>query len=260
MAPVLRKSTKDKTRASADAADEIIIIYRKPTPRNKRFLRTKGLVNFRKSKRLQNITYANANSPLLRLPAEIRNTIFEIATYEYEKIGLYFNRKGNYSRSGYSTRVQKSMSKHAAFTLPQVCRQIYAETATLIYRVNTFSFATHRGLKKWISKRLPAELEAVEHLELLEGDADERKDVLQQLIEAECPNVRSLTQDQNAANEYRRYVNPGWDCDSGNISTDDEETQARIEAMINAEMKGLFRGCKTWRRGHSRNQGEGYNA
>ncbi|KAF3051916.1 hypothetical protein E8E11_003041 [Didymella keratinophila] len=183
MAPTLRSSTQDKTKANADAATRAGYVrrlrkpaHRKPVARNKRYRSTRGLVD------LQHITDANAGSPLLRLPPEIRNIIFEMAAYRSPKTTLHFNRRSQYSGSGFSSYVHKKW-----------------QTATLMYRVNCFSFTKVKPLNKWLSKRLPAELEAVEHLELLEGDAQERAQRFQVLKDGLCPNLRSLTKDEKIA-------------------------------------------------------------
>ncbi|KAF9699565.1 hypothetical protein EKO04_002325 [Ascochyta lentis] len=239
MAPALRKSTRDKTEASAEAASRAGFVRRSgtpratraPVPRNKRYARTKGLVSLEKTKGLQHITIANANSPLLRLPPEIRNIIFEHATRKPLRVELYFIRLSRCSISGYSSHSHKTLPRHIGLKLPQVCRQVYAETAILVYRVNRFSFVTKQSLTKWLSKRLPAQREAIEHLELFEGnieDIDKGKTVFQELKETSCPNLRSLTQDKATMNKVRlRQQRAMWRWergDDGFISGDDEET------------------------------------
>ncbi|KAF1932386.1 uncharacterized protein M421DRAFT_290872 [Didymella exigua CBS 183.55] len=144
--------------------------------------------------------FANADSPLLRLPPEISNIIFACAVYRPNKMRLYYNSHIEIFRSGFSSHVYKRWHEPIAFSLPQVCRQIYAETVTLIYTINRFSFATHYAMSKWLSKRLPARLEAIKHLELLdEEDDEERADVLQQLKDISCRNLCSLTRNTKTA-------------------------------------------------------------
>lgn len=85
-------------------------------------------------------TIANAGSPLLRLPPEIRNMIFGHATRWRYDVELYYNGFGELSMSGYSTYCSRAMLRFLGLRLPQVCRQIYSETATVLYRENNFSF------------------------------------------------------------------------------------------------------------------------
>jgi hypothetical protein len=62
MAPTLRSSTKEKTKASVEAAEKVGYVRRprktarrKPVARNKRYRSTKGLVNLQKPNRLQHM-------------------------------------------------------------------------------------------------------------------------------------------------------------------------------------------------------------
>lgn len=101
---------------------------------------------------------SNAESPLLRLPAEIRNLIWSFAcggqlvttTYSFFRLGddnkggafcyltdkdLVANAQKSRDLSDYFRRPVRVAS---AFQLPRVCRQIYSETALRSYRDNTF--------------------------------------------------------------------------------------------------------------------------
>jgi hypothetical protein len=172
-------------------------------------------------------TDANVDSPLFRLPPEIRNMIFEIAIYKPPKMTLHFNWFSRYSSSGYSSYIHKKSYASVGFNLRLVCRQAYAETATLMYRLNKFSFTKRKALKKWLSKRLPAELEAIEHLELLEGDAPERTRLFQELKSSLCPNIRTLTKNEKTAESVK--LRSLWNDDLDNVSTDDEEGQEELK-------------------------------
>lgn len=152
--------------------------------------------------------------------------IFEIALQRPNKMRLYFNSHSDYSGSGYSSHIHKRWHERIAFNLPQVCRQIYAETTTLMYRVNKFSFATHNAMAKWLSKRLRAQLEAIGHLEVLEGDDEERADILQQLKDTLCPSLRSLTKNDETADfakSMRSWAEEQQRRERDYVSTDDEE-------------------------------------
>lgn len=153
--------------------------------------------------------------------------IFELALHRPNKSRLYFNSHSDFSGSGFSSYVHKKWRARIAFNLPQVCRQIYAESATLICSTNKFSFATYKAMSKWLSKRLPAQLEAIKHLEVLERDDDEeREDILQQLKDYSCPNLRSLTKSDATAEAIapiQAFAQEEWRGKRGYISTDDEE-------------------------------------
>jgi hypothetical protein len=90
----------------------------------------------------------NANSPLLRLPAEIRNNIWAYAcggnkvmlparwntTMKGGAVDLIRTADGTLTTFSFHSTTRKP----AAFHLPEVCRQIYAETALISYKTNTF--------------------------------------------------------------------------------------------------------------------------
>ena len=99
----------------------------------------------------------NANkSQLLRLPGEIRNKIWQFATSGYYVYGPYY--EDGWGACSYST--QKFERDISAFQLPQVCRQIYTETATLPYTTNTFILLYSWG-KAWTDAMIPAYREAI---------------------------------------------------------------------------------------------------
>jgi hypothetical protein len=76
-------------------------------------------------------------------------------------IGCYFNERHLISRSTTSTRAHPDEIRELAISLPRVCRQIYAETATLIYSENCFAFRNEPAMNKWLDKRLVAQREAI---------------------------------------------------------------------------------------------------
>ncbi|KAI4648275.1 hypothetical protein J4E93_004687 [Alternaria ventricosa] len=87
------------------------------------------------------------NSPLLRLPAEIRNLIFG-----YALGGRTFHISHNiYQDVTKNTNVSKntSVSKNA-LALLAVCRQVFAETALLPFSSNTFSAIHPQVFNMWI--------------------------------------------------------------------------------------------------------------
>ncbi len=97
-------------------------------------------------------------SRLLLLPAQIRKMIWDYAT-----IGHTINLSRAYDRSFLG------WPSEACFCLTQVCRQIYAETALLGYRLSTF-FVTHWSLfhESWTDKLLPIQKNAIKTIRLAE--------------------------------------------------------------------------------------------
>jgi hypothetical protein len=117
--------------------------------------------------------------PLLRLPAELRNLIFE---YAMEVNTVSIQRQSNESTSkqwcetststwhGRATHLGDRRRKNIgiAFHLPEVCRQIYAETVTLGYATNTFSLSYSLGDRSktplWDARRNGAQLSAIKSI------------------------------------------------------------------------------------------------
>ncbi|KAF2253363.1 hypothetical protein BU26DRAFT_399624, partial [Trematosphaeria pertusa] len=86
-------------------------------------------------------------SPLLRLPAELRNKI-----YSYVLGGRLWELKDTLTAG---SREKNSMS------LLRVCRQINAETASLPFELGTFSFESLSALMQWSQRMPPKQRDAV---------------------------------------------------------------------------------------------------
>jgi len=89
---------------------------------------------------------ANEQSPLLRLPAELRNAI-----YEYVLCNKFITVKG-------------ISPPPSMLGLPRTCRQIYQETELLSYSGNTFQVAKERVLTLWLRKRTARQLAVISSL------------------------------------------------------------------------------------------------
>ncbi|KAF1840402.1 uncharacterized protein K460DRAFT_410992 [Cucurbitaria berberidis CBS 394.84] len=206
MAPTLRKKTQEKTEASAKAAQDAGFVPRprKTLTRKQRYTRNKGLVSMKTPMALQSITVDNAtNSPLLRLPPEIRAMIWKFALRStYGWIDLYYNSIKQISRSGTSTRACETELQDLSISLPRVCRSIYSETATMIYSENTFAFQAEHSMKKWLSKRLLAQREAIRYMMLpcMVYDGEDlafldSKAEIQERVALMCPNFVEMKED-----------------------------------------------------------------
>jgi hypothetical protein len=97
-----------------------------------------------------------SHSPLLRLPGEVRNKIWELAMG-----GNYIEVPGDYDTNPKGNAISNPTWPEyvplSLFHLPEVCRQIYSETAVLAYRLNIFVISISIGCsnRKWIKKLLP---------------------------------------------------------------------------------------------------------
>ena len=99
-------------------------------------------------------------SPLLRLPAEIRNRIYEYA------LGLGRTFRMDIRRNANLVGVDKKSKEKNCLSLLRACRQIYAEAVLIPFRVNTFVFHGQHIFDEWTSTVLPIRREAVASIEL----------------------------------------------------------------------------------------------
>ncbi|KAF2850755.1 hypothetical protein T440DRAFT_518049 [Plenodomus tracheiphilus IPT5] len=103
----------------------------------------------RKSGKYSKICKENARSPLLRLPPEIRNQIWELALggsdffldYDLDKVKV--------------VKPETPRTSTPATALLRTCRQIYAEAALCHYKVNAFHFSTLTNAATSQSQSLP---------------------------------------------------------------------------------------------------------
>jgi hypothetical protein len=85
----------------------------------------------------------NLASPLLRLPAEIRNQIYEHVFFE----GMCD--LSSIHRGGRDRVVVLELGEHVA-ALSEVYKQLHAEAAVVRFAINTFDFGSN-NLPKWSS-------------------------------------------------------------------------------------------------------------
>ncbi|KAF2132950.1 hypothetical protein P153DRAFT_333723 [Dothidotthia symphoricarpi CBS 119687] len=127
--------------------------------------RRNGLLNTAISARSAFMQMASRNSQeslLLRLPGEIRNIIWTYAVgghlinirdpYYRKRLSM----KSGYHASPLSISAQSPLLHQyvsPTFKLPQVCRQIYCESSSLIYTQNCFAFGSLRAIDNWIKNR-----------------------------------------------------------------------------------------------------------
>ncbi|KAH4611199.1 hypothetical protein HBI25_120090 [Parastagonospora nodorum] len=91
-----------------------------------------GMLNVRPKGDEKALVSSNQNSPLLRLPAELRIKIWEYALGGKEFRVFYVNSRESLFKT-------KPSEGNNVFALLRVCRQIYSETAPLSFAVNSFS-------------------------------------------------------------------------------------------------------------------------
>ncbi|XP_014558460.1 hypothetical protein COCVIDRAFT_36223 [Bipolaris victoriae FI3] len=99
-----------------------------------------GMLNVTPKGGEKDIVEANRKSPLLRLPAEVRNMIWEFAlggrAYEAKRDGYRMHSQGDPSR----------------VALLRVCRQIYAEAVNIPMQQSVFSIPLHYPMRECFSR------------------------------------------------------------------------------------------------------------
>lgn len=103
--------------------------------------------------------------------------------------------------------------------------------------MNTFSFATEQAMRVWLKKRLPAQLEVIQRLDLLEWDDEKRVDICKDLKDTVCTNLSSLTQDELNADIIgeTRWRRMEWIDERDYISTDDEDSWEQIRGDMGSD-------------------------
>ena len=91
-------------------------------------------------------TKSNSDSPLLRLPAEIRNCIWEYALGGNIRDLTIFRRDRKCYTEWLIAMSRASFPQHS-HALLSTCRQIYAETALLTFSTNEFRFRSKTTFK-----------------------------------------------------------------------------------------------------------------
>ncbi|KAH9873836.1 hypothetical protein IAQ61_004463 [Plenodomus lingam] len=96
-----------------------------------------GILNVKPKGGEKAITKTNQSSPLLRLPAEIRNKIWALS------LGGQVMRLLGSVPNGSRRVIALSSTERSGVALLRVCRQIYAEAAGMPLSLNTFSYYQH---------------------------------------------------------------------------------------------------------------------
>lgn len=98
------------------------------------------------------------NSPLLSLPGEIRQKIWDHAIGGM-RIHFEFGQRVKYSV--YDTADKHDFELEHQFSLPRVCRQIYSKVGANFYRLNVFYFEDYASLNRFRQHMKRAQLEAL---------------------------------------------------------------------------------------------------
>ncbi|KAF1360416.1 hypothetical protein EJ07DRAFT_177115 [Lizonia empirigonia] len=108
----------------------------------------------------------NSLTPLLQLPPEVRNQIWEYALGG-NVFEITSSRKVQTRR-----RTKESVQPKHAFPLLGVCRQIYAETALLPYKANAFDFKWNNPYD-WVHGLHKVQSELISEVHMAEESGDQ---------------------------------------------------------------------------------------
>ncbi|KAF3046585.1 hypothetical protein E8E12_011066 [Didymella heteroderae] len=102
-----------------------------------------GLLDVTPQRDEENLVRKNQDSPLLRLPPEIRNRIWEY-TLEHS----IFRAIPNFGSSEPAKFESPPEEPAIGVTLFRTCRQIYSEAASMPFKLNAFAFNEFWAIKK----------------------------------------------------------------------------------------------------------------
>lgn len=123
-----------------------------------------GLLDVTRKGKYLNLIRTNSSTPLLQLPAEIRNRIFA-----YALGGRSFQVLGN------QVKCYSKYPNPESLSLLRTCRQIYSETALLPFSANIFRVTNEQSpgdLESWLQLRLPVERESITMLHCRMGSPE----------------------------------------------------------------------------------------
>ncbi|KAF2118411.1 hypothetical protein BDV96DRAFT_643657 [Lophiotrema nucula] len=153
----------------------------------------------------------SSSSPLLRLPAELRNLTFIYAqggmlvSFNYKRciLGEHKHRSCKCSFDA-KRRPRRIFTAREAFALPSTCRQIHSETKALIYEHSVFLLSSTLCLGRGPAPAVPRHLrENITHIQI-------GKELCDSLTETEASELPLLRLPAELRNVIFAYVMSGW--------------------------------------------------
>jgi hypothetical protein len=110
----------------------------------------------------------STQSPLLRLPAELRNAIWSLALGGLGiNLDVHRVQRENCCYTALVIKFGSISKKESRFELPRVCKQIYAEATPYINKHNLFIFRTLDAMHRWVVHQ--PHLEKITSIQILLG-------------------------------------------------------------------------------------------
>lgn len=117
---------------------------------------------------------ANSETPLLRLPPEVRNCIWEYALGDKVLDVVFVEKlKGPYIEE--KTLIAADTFPDHSHALLQVCRQVYTETALIPFATNAFKFAREEAFD-WARHLLPVQQKSIREVHIVTHRAERMLD------------------------------------------------------------------------------------
>ncbi|KAF1932426.1 uncharacterized protein M421DRAFT_403295 [Didymella exigua CBS 183.55] len=167
MAP--RKPTATAKPAKKGIASQSKNVVKRPVRGYHKY--KNGLLNVTPKGDEKDLFKNNQHSPLLRLPPEIRNRI-----WEYTLGNIVFRVRGKRSGRKYSMDfVPPSNEPSIGVSLLRTCCQIYSEAASMPIRLNTFAFLSTWAVKKVTKQLKPYQRKQINTIRLEAYSPDDHK-------------------------------------------------------------------------------------
>ncbi|KAH6878825.1 hypothetical protein BKA58DRAFT_453056 [Alternaria rosae] len=195
------------------------------------------------------MTIAKANSlqsPLLCLPAEIRNKIWEYAVGHHQiDIHDYSHvRRWDIKLTHVTSPLNKGINTSSSFVpptfaVPKVCRQMYVETSSMVYTHNNFGFDNLDTFDRWILNRALGQRRLVTSVDIPFGYYSLYRDGFRKLLRRTFPGITRVRLHIKMAEMNQRMDARTWSW-SVPIKEPLEDVKKRfIDEVMKKEGEGL---------------------
>ncbi|KAF2797889.1 hypothetical protein K505DRAFT_234490 [Melanomma pulvis-pyrius CBS 109.77] len=238
-----------KNCPSSAIIDRNARVYKRK-PKGSSAKRRDGLLNtkIRARSKLMKIALENSTaSPLLRLPGEIRDTIWRYAVggHQVDMCGHHRGFKYQYNRVKIRPlgceETTPSNFVRPTFQLLQVCRQIYIEASHIVYTMNTFGFNNGDVMDRWIKSIPLGHKRAVASIDVPSMYMSTYTMGTRKPLHRKFPNIKRIGIDIHYAKQVRernetldqakarvQTMVRGWECENVKIEWHDSQARSRL--------------------------------
>ncbi|KAI4708984.1 hypothetical protein J4E89_006386 [Alternaria sp. Ai002NY15] len=191
---------------------------RKPKQPGRRYMN--GLMKAEIPARSELMKIAKANSiqsPLLNLPAEIRNKIWAYAVgyhqvdiHDYSCVRRWDIRLTHVTHPLTKGPNTSSSFVQPTFAVPKVCRQMYVESSAMVYSLNNFGFDNLDTCDRWILGRPLGQRRLIVSVDMPFGYYSLYKDGFRKLLRQTFPGIVRVNLHTKMAEMSQRIVTSTW--------------------------------------------------